>query len=72
MRVVSLSPSCTEVLFALGVEPVGVSHSCDHPEAVADIPTATSTVVDHEDHTVDEIDAQMQSVDGAVCDLHLD
>ena len=51
MRVVSLLPSCTEVLFALGVEPVGVSHSCDHPEAVADIPTVTSTVVDHEDHT---------------------
>jgi len=72
MRVVSLLPSCTEVLFALGVEPVGVSHSCDHPEAVADIPTVTSTVVDHEDHTADEIDAQMQSVDGAVYDLHLD
>lgn len=72
MRIVSLLPSCTEVLFALGVEPVGVSHSCDHPEAVADIPTVTSTVVDHEDHTADEIDAQMQSVDGAVYDLHLD
>jgi iron complex transport system substrate-binding protein len=72
MRVVSLLPSCTEVLFALGVEPVGVSHSCDHPGAVADIPTVTSTVVDHEDHTADEIDAQMQSVDGAVYDLHLD
>lgn len=56
----------------MGVEPVGVSHSCDHPEAVADIPTVTSTVVDHEDHTADEIDAQMQSVDGAVYDLHLD
>jgi iron complex transport system substrate-binding protein len=72
MRVVSLLPSCTEVLFALGVEPVGVSRSCDHPEAVADIPTVTSTVVDHEDHTAGEIDAQMQSVNGAVYDLHLD
>ena len=72
MRIVSLLPSCTEVLFALGVEPVGVSHSCDHPEAVADIPTVTSTVIDYEDHTADEIDAQMQSVDSAVYDLHLD
>ena len=72
MRVVSLLPSCTEILFALGVKPIGVSHSCDHPEAVADIPTVTSTVIDYEDHTADEIDAQMQSVDGAVYDLHLD
>ena len=72
MRVVSLLPSCTEILFALGVEPVGVSHSCDHPQAVEDIPTVTSTVVDHEDHSASEIDAQMQSVDGAVYDLDLD
>jgi len=72
MRVVSLLPSCTEILFALGVEPVGVSHSCDHPQAVEAIPTVTSTVVDHEDHSASEIDAQMQSVDGAVYDLDLD
>jgi len=72
MRVVSLLPSCTELLFAMGVEPVGVSHSCDHPQAVEDIPTITSTVVDYEDYSAAEIDAQMQSVDGAVYDLHLD
>ena len=72
MRVVSLLPSCTEILFALGVEPIAVSHSCDHPQAVEDIPTVTSTVVDHEDHSAAEIDAQMQSVDGAVYDLDLD
>ena len=72
MRVVSLLPSCTEILFALGVEPVGVSHSCDHPPAVDAIPTVTSTVVDHEDHAASEIDTQMQSVDGAVYDLDLD
>ena len=71
MRVVSLLPSCTEVLFALGVEPVGVSHSCDHPPAVDSIPSVTSTVVDHENHSAAEIDAQMQSVNGAVYDLHL-
>ncbi|ERH06273.1 MAG: ABC-type Fe3+-hydroxamate transport system, periplasmic component [Halonotius sp. J07HN4] len=71
MRVVSLLPSCTEVLFAVGVEPVGVSHSCDHPPAVDSIPTVTTTVVDHENHSAAEIDAQMQSVNGAVYDLHL-
>ncbi|MFB6194364.1 MAG: cobalamin-binding protein, partial [Halobaculum sp.] len=33
MRVASLLPSATEICYALGVEPVGVSHSCDHPPA---------------------------------------
>ncbi len=33
MRIVSLLPSATEILFALGLEEqiVGVSHECDHP-----------------------------------------
>ncbi len=33
MRIVSLLPSATEILFALGLgeEIVGVSHECDHP-----------------------------------------
>ncbi|SFG87675.1 iron complex transport system substrate-binding protein [Halopelagius inordinatus] len=37
-RVVSTSPSGTEICYALGVEPVAVSHSCDYPPAVADRP----------------------------------
>jgi len=72
MRVVSLLPSATETLFALGVEPVGVSHSCDHPPATNEIRTLTSTVVDHEGRSATEIDAQMRSVNGAVYDLHVD
>lgn len=71
MRVVSLLPSCTEVLFALGRRPVGVSHSCDHPPSVGDIPAVTSTTIDYAGRSAGEIDAQMQSVDGAVYDLHL-
>jgi len=69
MRVASLLPSATETLFALGVEPVGVSHSCDHPTAARERPTLTSTVVDHEDRSAADIDAQMRAVDGAVYDL---
>ncbi|WP_193309723.1 ABC transporter substrate-binding protein [Halorubrum halophilum] len=69
MRVASLLPSATETLFALGVEPVGVSHSCDHPPAARDLPTLTSTVVDHADRSAADIDAQMRDVDGAVYDL---
>ncbi|TKX73407.1 cobalamin-binding protein [Halorubrum sp. GN11_10-6_MGM] len=69
MRVASLLPSATETLFALGVEPVGVSHSCDHPPAVHDLPTLTSTVVAHENRSAADIDEQMREVDGAVYDL---
>ena len=72
MRVATLLPSATETLFALGLEPVGVSHSCDHPPAARDLPTLTSTVVDHEDRSAADVDAQMRSVDGAVYDLDVD
>lgn len=72
MRVVSLLPSCTELLFELGVRPVGVSHSCDYPPSVTEIPTVTSTTVEYVGRSAGEIDAQMRSVDGAVYDLHLD
>ncbi|SFR34269.1 ABC transporter substrate-binding protein [Halorubrum sodomense] len=72
MRVASLLPSATETLFALGVEPVGVSHSDDHPPAARDLPTLTSTVVDHADRSAADIDEQMREVDGAVYDLDED
>ena len=72
MRVASLLPSATELLVALGVEPVGVSHSCDHPPVVDALPTLTSTVVDHADRSAADIDAQMRSVEGAAYDLDVD
>ncbi|WP_224333552.1 ABC transporter substrate-binding protein [Haloprofundus halobius] len=37
-KVVSTSPSGTEICYALGVEPVAVSHACDFPAAVDDRP----------------------------------
>jgi iron complex transport system substrate-binding protein len=45
VRVVSLLPSATEMLFALGVEPVGVSHECDYPPAAADLPAVNASRV---------------------------
>ena len=59
------------MLFALGVEPVGVSNSCDHPPVVADIPMVTSTVIDQETRSAAEIDDQMQSVEGQSMSLIL-
>ena len=48
MRIVSLLPSATEVVYALGLEPVGVSHECDHPLAAADLPAVNRSRVDPE------------------------
>lgn len=72
MRAVSLLPSATEILSAVGVDPVGISHSCDHPPDVTDRPRVTSTIIDHEGRSSREIDEQMQSVDGAVYDIDAD
>jgi iron complex transport system substrate-binding protein len=46
MRVVSLLPSATEILCALGVDPVGVTHECDYPPHVAERPTVVHSTVD--------------------------
>lgn len=48
MNVVSTSPSGTEILYALGVEPVAVSHACDHPPEVTELPRIDASRVDAE------------------------
>jgi iron complex transport system substrate-binding protein len=47
MRIVSLVPSATEMLFALGVgdEVTGVTHECDHPPEALDLPKITRDVI---------------------------
>ena len=47
MRIVSLVPSATEMLFALGLgaDVVGVTHECDFPEAARELPKVTRDVL---------------------------
>jgi iron complex transport system substrate-binding protein len=47
MRIVSLVPSATEMLFALGRgdEVVAVTHECDFPEAALNLPKVTRDVI---------------------------
>jgi len=47
MRIVSLVPSATEMLFALGLgsEVTAVTHECDHPAEVRDLPKVTRDVI---------------------------
>ena len=47
MRIVSLLPSATEIICALGLEDqlVGVTHECDYPPSVARLPKVTKTLI---------------------------
>lgn len=57
MRIVSLLPSATEIVCALGLadQLVGVSHECDYPPAVQRLPKVTRTLIPT-DATSGEID----------------
>ncbi len=47
MRIISLVPHATELLFALGLgdQVIAVTHECDHPAAVRGLPRATRDVL---------------------------
>jgi len=47
MRIISLVPAATELLFALdlGDEVVGVTHECDHPPQARELPKVTRAVL---------------------------
>lgn len=47
MRIASLVPSATEILFALGLgdQVVAVTHECDYPPEATDLPRLTSSVL---------------------------
>jgi iron complex transport system substrate-binding protein len=70
MRIVSLVPSATEILFALGVgdEMAAVTHECDYPAAALNLPKVTRDVIgpglppDEIDRAVKELTAQGRSI----------
>jgi len=61
MRIVSLLPSATEIVCALGLQEhlVGVSHGCSYPEGVDTLPRMTSTRVPYTASS-DTIDAYVR------------
>ena len=65
MRIASLVPSATEMLFALGLggDVVGVTHECDFPPAAASLPQLTATVLP-EGLDAGEIDAAVKEIVG--------
>ncbi len=62
MRIVSLVPSATEMLFALGLgdEVVAVTHECDYPPAARELPTVTRDALPP-DLTAGQIDAAVRA-----------
>jgi iron complex transport system substrate-binding protein len=58
VRICSLVPAATEILFALGLgeKVVGVTHECDWPPEAAERPTVTASLLDTGELTSTEID----------------
>lgn len=63
LRICSLLPSSTEILYALGLgdEVVAVTHECDYPPEAASKPQATTSVIDDRRLTSKEIDHHVSS-----------
>jgi iron complex transport system substrate-binding protein len=70
MRIVSLVPSATEMLFALGVgdEVIAVTHECDYPPEALELPRVTRDVIgpglppDEIDRAVRELTEQGRAI----------
>ncbi|MFA9417668.1 cobalamin-binding protein [Natrinema sp. HArc-T2] len=63
MQIVTTLPSATEMVAALGLEPVGVSHECDYPPSAAATPAITRSRIDaNESASSAEIDQQVLDV----------
>lgn len=71
MRIVSLLPSATEIICALGLEDqlVGVTHECDYPRSVKRLPKVTKTLIPT-DASSSEIDALVRDRLGAQSALY--
>jgi iron complex transport system substrate-binding protein len=64
MRICSLLPSATEVIAALGLrdELVGVSHECDYPPSVRNVPIMVEPMIPSHGLASDDIDRQVRQL----------
>lgn len=73
MRIVSLLPSATEIVFALGLGDslVGVSHMCDYPDAARGLPIVSRSIRSKSHLSSAEIDAIIQQARAAGNPLYI-
>ena len=74
MNIVSLLPSATEIVCALGLGDslVGVTHECDYPPFIRNLPKVTTTLIPH-DATSGQIDTLVrEQMSGEQALYHLD
>ena len=75
MRIVSLLPSATEIVCALGLEDslVGVTHECDYPPSVRRLPRVTRTLIpgDASSSTIDALVRERLKTEKALYSLDL-
>jgi iron complex transport system substrate-binding protein len=66
VRICSLLPSSTEIVYALGLgeELVAVTHECDYPPEAASKPQITESLIDHERLSSMEIDHRVSGAAG--------
>lgn len=76
IRIVSVLPSATEIVCALGLQKylVGVSHECDYPAGVADLPIVTNTAIPKglDSKAIDEKVRELLQTDAALYHLNAD
>jgi len=63
LRIISLLPSATEIVCALGLENnlVGITHECDFPASIVGKPALTASRISHEWMSSKEIDHAVRS-----------
>jgi iron complex transport system substrate-binding protein len=75
LKIVSLLPSATEIICALGLEAnlIGITHECDYPLSVTNKPPLTASRISHETMSSAEIDHAVRSQldgHGSIYDLN--
>ena len=76
-KIISLLPSATEIVCALGLEEnlVGITHECDFPRSIHGRPSLTASRISHETMTSAEIDHAVRSQldgHGSIYDLDVE
>ena len=71
MKIVSLLPSATEILFALGLgdQVVAVSHECDYPSDASNRPVLTKSALHQKIHDSSQVDREVNQRRGDLYEI---